>query len=162
LLLSSWAAEENATHVSGEQTLDNKHDESKLIGRRHALRLFGVGIGAAGGLVLLGCSKGGGGSSGGGTSAAACAQMGNPDAAAQQLRKTLQYKEKSDFPDKNCANCAQYEAAKYAAADCGGCKLFAGGVKPEGYCLSYAPLQGAPGAQPAAPAGGAAPAKPPG
>jgi hypothetical protein len=156
--------------------LDHKHDGSKLIGRRHALRLFGVGLGAAGGLVVFGCKKGGeggAGGGGGGGGAQSCAEQGNPDDQARQLRKNLQYKDKSDFPDKVCRVCAQYEDAKFSA-DCGGCKLFGGGVHPEGHCLSFAPKNAAPGgtpgapgvtptpgAQPPAPAGGT-PAKAPG
>lgn len=142
--------------------MDNRHDAAKRIGRRQALRLFGVGLGAAGGLVVFGCKKGGEGGAGGGGSggAQACAEQGNPDEQARQLRKNLQYKDKSDFPDKMCKVCAQYEDAKFGA-DCGGCKLFGGGVRPEGHCLSFAPKEGAapagstPGAQPPAPAGGA-------
>lgn len=149
--------------------MDNKHDGSKLIGRRQALQLFGVGLGAAGGLVFFGgCKKGG--ESGGGQ---ACAEMGSPDDKARTLRTQLKYMDKSEFPDKTCKVCLQYEEGKFGA-DCGGCKLFGGGVKPEGHCLSFAPKSavapagGTPGAQPPAPApaGGAAPAgqpaKPPG
>lgn len=147
--------------------MDNKHDGSNLMGRRRALQLFGVGLGAAGGLVVFGCKKGG---EGGGGAAQACAELGNPDDQARQLRKSLQYKDQSPFPDKKCNVCAQYEPDKFGKADCGGCKLFGGGVSPEGHCLSFAPKQGAtpagttPGAQPPAPGTPAAgePAKAPG
>lgn len=58
------------------------------------------------------------------------------DAQSKQMRKSLQYVEKSPKPDSKCNNCTQYEADKFG--ECGGCKLFSGPVQPEGYCLSWA------------------------
>ena len=145
--------------------MDNKRDGSKLIGRRQALQLFGVGLGAAGGLVFFGGCKKGGEQGGGGGGGPACAEMGSPDDKARQLRTSLKYTDKSEFPDKTCKVCLQYEEGKFGA-DCGGCKLFGGGVKPEGHCLSFAPKSAVAPAGGAPPAGGAAPAgepaKPPG
>lgn len=145
--------------------MDHKSDRSNSMGRRRVLHVLGVGLGTASGLAILtGCNKGGGQGSGQGASAAAggkggaCLDKGDIDEAAASLRKVLQYKEKTDTPEKKCSLCAQFEAGKYGS--CGGCKLFAGGVQPEGVCLSFAPLQ-APGAAPAAPAPAAAkPGKP--
>jgi hypothetical protein len=145
--------------------LENNNDRSNLMGRRRVLQVIGAGLSAAaGGLVVLGgCNKSGGQAATGGESAGGGAAKGGScqdrvevDETAAQLRKTLQYKEKSDTQEKKCSGCAQFEANKYG--DCGGCKLFAGGVNPEGVCLSYAP-KAAPGAAPAA-APGAAPAAP--
>lgn len=122
--------------------MDNKHDQSKQIGRRQALRVIGAGVASFAGLTLFGgCKKeesaakpaaaagGGGGGS--------CESRVPFDEQAAMLRKTLQYKEKTENPEKKCLTCAQYEAGKYG--DCGGCKLFGGAVSPEGACLSFAP-----------------------
>lgn len=145
--------------------MEKNNDGSMLMQRRRALQVIGASLGAAGGLVVLGgCNKSGGESGGtsGGTAApapaaaATCQDKVPVDDAAKTLRKTLQYKEKSEFADKNCSLCAQFEAGKYG--DCGGCKLFAGGVNPQGHCLSFAP-KGA-GTAPAAPGAPAAPAAP--
>jgi hypothetical protein len=127
----------------------NSNDASNTLGRRQALQLFGLGLGA---LTLLG-----------GTRAAAegaalrCKDKVALDEAAVQLRRNLQYKEKAPDPTKKCIDCAQFEAAKYG--ECGGCKVLPGGINPEGSCLSFAPKATAPGAKPAAPAAKPAPAK---
>lgn len=71
--------------------------------------------------------------------AGSCDSAAPIDDASKTMRRALQYKEKSDFADKNCGGCVQYEAAKYGA--CGACKLFTGAVAPGGHCLSYAPKQ---------------------
>ena len=142
-----------------------ENNNTGSIGRRTALQVIGVGLGAAGGLLgVAGCSKGGGGggaapapATGAATGSGACQDKVEVDDTAKNLRRTLQYKEKSDFADKNCTLCAQFEAGKYG--DCGGCKLFAGAVNPQGHCLSFAPKP-APGAAPAAPAAPGAPAAP--
>jgi len=142
----------------------NKDDVIRL-DRRAALKLFGVGVTSVGGiLALAGCSK-----APEQATAPAAAPAAKPaagglcqfkvpvDEAARQMRRTVQYKEKSDQPGKMCSNCSQFIPGKYG--DCGGCKLFDGGVSPGGVCLSYAPVgaPAAPGTAPAAPA--AAPGK---
>jgi hypothetical protein len=134
-------------------------NNDQSMGRRRALQVLGT---ASGLLMFAGCNKGGGGAGGsaGPAGAAAgkalsCQDKGEIDEAAANLRKVLQYKEKSDSAAKRCIDCVQYEAGKYG--DCGGCKLFAGGVHPEGVCLSFAPKQAPAAAPPAAPE--AAPAK---
>jgi hypothetical protein len=140
------------------ETLENNSDKSNVMGRRRALQMLGVGLTTASGLVVLGaCNKGGGTGGAAGSAPAkglSCADKGEIDEAAANLRKVLQYKEKSDNAEKKCSLCAQYEAAKYG--DCGGCKLFGGGVHPDGACLSFAP-KAAPGAAPAAAPAAAAP-----
>ncbi|MDP3503417.1 MAG: high-potential iron-sulfur protein [Myxococcales bacterium] len=69
-----------------------------------------------------------------------CKEKAPIDDASKQLRRALQYKEKTAEAGKNCKGCAQYEAGKYG--DCGACKLFTGAVNPEGHCLSDAPKAG--------------------
>ena len=115
-------------------TLANNNAGTNLMVRRRALQVLGVSFTAAGGL-LLGCNKGGG--SGG--AAGSCQDKVEVDESAATLRRTLQYKEKADNPDKKCSVCAQFEVQRYAGTGCGGCKLFAGAVNPEGGCLSFAP-----------------------
>lgn len=128
--------------------MGQNNDETK-VGRRRTLQLLGAGLATAGGLFVLGaCNKDqgsggqGGSTSQGSTSAGGC---NTPiEEASKQLRKTLQYKEKADNPEKVCKACAQYDTGKFG--DCGGCKLFQGPVKPEGGCLSFAPKSAAPAA----------------
>ena len=109
----------------------NGHDDETLrFDRRRALRILGAGLGAAGGVLALASSE---------ARAAETLNCKNKvpiDPAAAQVRRTLQYAEKSTVPGKRCDNCAQWEAGKYK--ECGGCKLFAGAVNPAGYCLSWA------------------------
>jgi hypothetical protein len=139
--------------------------------RRRALQVIGTSFTAAGGLLVLsGCNKSGSqGASSGASSGAAAAGAGGScqdkievDETAANLRRTLQYKEKSDTPEKKCSSCAQFEPERYAGTGCGGCKLFAGAVNPEGICLSFAP-KGAPpaaaGVSPPPPVPGTVPAK---
>lgn len=132
--------------------MENKNG-SKLVGRRRVLQLVGVGVGVgfgAGGLLgLEGCkdkaTEGGAtgantGASAGGGGALDCKSP--IDDTSKGLRKTLQYKAKADVPEKNCKSCAQFVAGQYG--DCGGCKLMTGPVRPEGGCLSFAPIGAAP------------------
>ena len=133
--------------------MENNNERANLMVRRRALQVLGVGFAAAGGLLVLpGCNKSGSSGAAGGSGAGAAAGGGRcidkveVDEAAQQLRKNLQYKEKSDTPGKKCSICAQFEAERFTALGCGGCKLFGGAVNPEGVCLSFAPLNGAPAA----------------
>ena len=149
------------------QTLEKNKDRANLMVRRQALQVIGAGVAAAGGLLVLqGCNRSGsqssgpgGAGSGSGASSGSCKDKVEVDETAQQLRKTLQYKEKSDTPGKKCNICAQFEAARFTALGCGGCKLFGGAVNPEGVCLSFAPLQAPPAAgAPPPPAAPAAPA----
>ncbi len=110
----------------------------RLISRRSTLALLGFGSGA---LLLAACSKQGGDGGAAGSSSAAQSGTGcnTPlDEGSQNLRKTLQYKEQTDQPAKHCSACAQYTGGQYG--ECGGCKLFTGPVKPNGVCLSFAPL----------------------
>jgi hypothetical protein len=137
-------------------TVNMNDSEMKRVGRRQALKLFGFGLTSVGGLIALaGCSKGAEQAAAPTPAPAAPPAAGGlcqfkvpVDEAAKQMRRNLQYREKSDDPNKHCSICSQFELGKYG--DCGGCKLFAGGVSPGGVCLSFAPL-GKPGAPAAAP-----------
>ena len=109
----------------------NGHDDETLrFDRRRALQILGAGLGAASGVLALT------GSEARAQATVNCNKKVPMDPAAVQMRRNLQYTEKSITPGKKCSNCAQYEAGKYK--ECGGCKLFAGGVNPEGNCLSWA------------------------
>ncbi|GAB5545457.1 MAG: high-potential iron-sulfur protein [Sandaracinaceae bacterium] len=105
------------------------------VGRRHSLRVLGVGgLSAVGLLSLVGC---GGEEEGGGGEC-----TGEVDAQSQQLRQTLQYVEQSTQDGKWCHNCVQYTAGTHGA--CGSCTVFTGPVQPDGYCLSWAAMPEAP------------------
>ncbi len=141
--------------------MNDSNDGNTLIGRRQTLKALGL---TAGGLVVLSgfrealaappAAKAAAVDAGQPAAAKAAVDAGQPaaantlnckekapiDDASKQMRRALQYKEKSAEAGKNCKGCAQFEAAKYG--DCGACKLFTGAVNPEGYCLSYAPKAG--------------------
>ena len=54
-------------------------------------------------------------------------------------RKKLAYVNKTPIPDSHCSNCALYlPPAK--DKPCGGCMLFKGPVRAEGYCAYWAPV----------------------
>jgi hypothetical protein len=114
----------------GDEHVNGHDDETLRFDRRRALQILGAGLGAASGVLALT------GSEARAHPALNCKSKIPVDPAAVQMRRNLQYAEKSNTPGKKCNNCAQFEAGKYK--ECGGCKLFAGGVNPEGYCLSWA------------------------
>jgi hypothetical protein len=138
--------------------VENNNDDSKLMGRRRSLQMLGFGLTAAGGLLALAGCKGsegsGEGNASGSSSAAATDCNATIDEAAKNMRKAVQYNDVATDPNKHCSVCVQYQENKYAG--CGaGCKLFAGPVKPNGGCLSFAPKAGgAPSAAPSASASG--------
>ena len=54
-------------------------------------------------------------------------------------RKKLAYVNKTPIPDSHCSNCALYlPPAK--DKPCGGCMLFKGPVRADGYCAYWAPV----------------------
>jgi hypothetical protein len=125
----------------------NDDNQGSSIGRRRTLQLLTAGLTATGLAVMVGCKDGGssGGSGGGGGGAAPAGPTSLADCnaliddASRLLRKNLQYKPKSDNPDKVCSKCAQFTPEKFGV--CGGaCKLIPGPVKPVGGCLSFAPI----------------------
>jgi hypothetical protein len=111
----------------------NGHDdETTRFDRRRALQILGAGLGAASVLALARTSE----ARAEAEAALNCTKKVPLDPAALQMRRNLQYKEKSNTPGKKCDNCLQFEAGKFK--ECGGCKLFGGGVNPLGTCLSWA------------------------
>ena len=110
----------------------NRHDDETTLrfNRRRALQILGAGLGAASGVLALASTDAHA------QAAPSCKNKVPVDPAAVQMRRNLQYMEKSNQPGKKCSTCAQFEAGKYK--ECGGCKLFAGAVNPEGSCLSWA------------------------
>jgi hypothetical protein len=54
-------------------------------------------------------------------------------------RKKLAYVTKSPLPDSQCGNCSLYVPPAGGKA-CGGCMLFKGPVRAEGYCTYWAPI----------------------
>ncbi len=121
----------------------NNDNEGPSIGRRRTQQILTAGLTVAGIGVLAACKDNGssGGSGGGAAPPAAGPADCNAliDDQSRQLRKSLQYKPKSDNPDKVCAKCAQFTPEKFQ--ECGGaCKLIPGPVKPAGGCLSFAPI----------------------
>jgi hypothetical protein len=121
---------------TGDEHVNGQDDHTPRFDRRRALQILGAGLGAATGVLALS------GSEAHAEAALNCKNKVPIDPVAVQMRRNLQYSEKSNAPGKKCSNCAQYEAGKYK--ECGGCKLFAGAVNPEGNCLSWAAKLGAP------------------
>ncbi|HZX42601.1 MAG TPA: high-potential iron-sulfur protein [Myxococcaceae bacterium] len=108
----------------------NSHDDETMrFDRRRALQILGAGLGAASGVLALASTDAHA------EATAGCKGKVPVDPAAAAVRRNLQYSEKSKEPGKKCSNCAQYEEGKYK--ECGGCKLFAGAVNPDGNCLSW-------------------------
>ncbi len=126
---------------------DSKND-SKLLGRRRALQILGVGV-AAGGLLALEACKGSSSDSTGSSGSASTAGGGDCttdiDENSTTLRRTLQYNDKAAVPEKHCSACVQYIDGKYGKCG-GGCKVIPGPVNPNGGCLSFAPKGAAPAA----------------
>lgn len=108
------------------------------IERRRMLVVLGASTLAAAGIACSKEEKKEGGDKPKTSAANACGGA-TLDEQSKNFRKTLQYKEKSDNPEKHCSICAQYQPGKYA--DCAGCKLFSGPVNANGVCLSFAPLE---------------------
>jgi hypothetical protein len=108
----------------------NEEVKEKRVGRREVLRMFGVGIGAAGGLIALGATP---------ASAAdvVCKGRVELDEAAAATRRSSQYRDKALVAEQDCTKCSQWVDAKYG--ECGGCLIVPGAVAPKGGCLGFAP-----------------------
>lgn len=65
-----------------------------------------------------------------------CSDLSGVPEQDLKTRKTLQYTNKTPYPDKHCSNCNFYLADKYGDK-CGGCQLFKGPVNPNGHCTSW-------------------------
>ena len=109
--------------------MNGHDDENTRFDRRRALQLLGAGLGTASGVLALASGEAR-------ADTVNCTKAVPLDPTAMQMRRTLQYAEKSNVPGKKCSNCGQFEAGKFK--ECGGCKLFSGAVNPAGYCLSWA------------------------
>lgn len=68
-----------------------------------------------------------------------CDDMTGVSAEELEKRKKLAYVNNSPIPDSHCGNCALYLPAK-EGKPCGGCVLFKGPVRQEGYCAYWAPI----------------------
>ncbi len=68
-----------------------------------------------------------------------CDDMTGVSAEELEKRKKLAYVNKTPIPDSHCSNCTLYiPPAK--DKPCGGCMLFKGPVRKEGYCAYWAPI----------------------
>lgn len=68
-----------------------------------------------------------------------CDDLTGVSAEEIEKRKKLAYVNKTPIPDSRCSNCTLYiPPAK--DKPCGGCMLFKGPVRPEGYCAYWAPI----------------------
>lgn len=68
-----------------------------------------------------------------------CDDLSGVSAEELEKRKKLAYVNKTPIPDNHCSNCTLYiPAAK--DKPCGGCMLFKGPVRQEGYCAYWAPI----------------------
>lgn len=56
--------------------------------------------------------------------------------AAKATKKQMQYQDKPKGK-QDCSNCLQFIPGKSAKAD-GGCKVVAGSISPNGWCIAYA------------------------
>lgn len=68
-----------------------------------------------------------------------CDDLTGVSAEEIEKRKKLAYVNKTPIPDSHCSNCTLYiPPAK--DKPCGGCLLFKGSVRLEGYCAYWAPI----------------------
>lgn len=65
-----------------------------------------------------------------------CSDLSGVPEQDQKTRKTLQYTNKSPYPNKHCSNCNFFLKDKYGDK-CGGCQLFKGPINPNGHCTSW-------------------------
>lgn len=68
-----------------------------------------------------------------------CDDMTGVSPEELEKRKKLAYVKQSPIPDSQCGNCALYIPPKEGKG-CGGCLLFKGPVRAEGYCAYWAPI----------------------
>lgn len=134
-------------------------DDGKLNRREFLWRAGMIGaLAAGGGRYLAGCKKGGGGAEkkaepekektaekekaekkektaqkGGELD---CTDTSGLSESEIKTREQLKYIDKSDKPDKTCANCNLYELPEKEGT-CGGCSVVPGPINPAGYCNSW-------------------------
>ncbi len=68
-----------------------------------------------------------------------CDNLTGVSAEEIEKRKKLAYVTKTPIPDSHCSNCTLYIPAG-KDKPCGGCMLFKGPVRPDGYCAYWAPI----------------------
>jgi hypothetical protein len=66
-----------------------------------------------------------------------CDDLSNVSSEEIEKRNKLGYVTKSSDPDRSCDNCSLH-IPPTDGKGCGGCLLFKGPVKAEGYCIQYA------------------------
>lgn len=69
-----------------------------------------------------------------------CDDLSGVSAEEVAKRKKLAYVNKTPIPDSHCSNCALYLPPSGKDKPCGGCMLFKGPVRAEGYCAYWAPV----------------------
>lgn len=67
-----------------------------------------------------------------------CTDVSDLSAADVDLRKTLEYVDRTPVSAKACDSCAQWIAPP-SRDTCGGCKVMKGPVHPQGYCKIFTP-----------------------
>lgn len=85
-----------------------------------------VVIGAGAGLVATGC--------GGEQAELTCTDTSGLPPADLATRQTLEYVDRTPFPEKRCDNCRFFQAVPN---QCGACQLVKGPINPAGYCKSW-------------------------
>jgi len=68
-----------------------------------------------------------------------CEDLSAVSAEEVEKRKKLAYVTKTPIPDSHCSNCTLYIPPS-KDKQCGGCMLFKGPVRPDGYCAYWAPI----------------------
>lgn len=69
-----------------------------------------------------------------------CDDLTGVSADEVSKRKKLAYVNKTPISDSHCSNCALYLPPANKDKPCGGCILFKGPVRAEGYCAYWAPV----------------------
>ena len=88
----------------------------------------------AGGLLLLltgaACNKS--------SRPAVCTDVSSLSPAEKTVRTSLQYVDRSQAENKDCASCQQFVAAPSDPfGACGTCKIMKGPINPRGYCNAF-------------------------
>lgn len=65
-----------------------------------------------------------------------CTDVSGLDDKQKNLRKSLQYVDKSTKPEQTCDNCKLFEKKD----PCNGCKVVPGPIAAKGWCASWAPM----------------------